>query len=361
MEGAGVGDNAWKAHAAMALVQAMMGGYHVVTKVALNVGMNQIVFCAFRDLLALSVLAPIALLHDRGRRPPVTGRLIWAFFYLGLTGIFGNQLLFLIGLSYTNPSYAAATQPAIPVFTFVFASIMGVEKLDLHTKETQLKILGTCVCVSGAAVMLIYRGPALFGNGSDLAFHGDMIVGNQAEHIGWWASGFLKLGLEKRHIGVLCLMGNCLCMAAFLALQAPVLEKYPASLSLTAYTYLFGALLMFISGIFTTRDSADWVMTKSEVIAILYAGILSSALSYGLITWSNKILGPALVALYNPLQPLMSSLLAAMFLGSSIFLGSVIGGFLIICGLYLVTWARHREDQLSRQMSSTDLLAEPLL
>ncbi|KAG0477799.1 hypothetical protein HPP92_012518 [Vanilla planifolia] len=340
MEGAGVGDNAWKAHAAMALVQAMMGGYHVVTKVALNVGMNQIVFCAFRDLLALSVLAPIALLHDRGRRPPVTGRLIWAFFYLGLTGIFGNQLLFLIGLSYTNPSYAAATQPAIPVFTFVFASIMGVEKLDLHTKESQLKILGTCVCISGAAVMLIYRGPALFGNGSDLAFHGDMIVGNQAEHIAWWASGFLKLGLEKRHIGVLCLMGNCLCMAAFLALQAPVLEKYPASLSLTAYTYLFGALLMFISGIFTS-DSADWVLTKSEVIAILYAGILSSALSYGLITWSNKILGPALVALYNPLQPLMSSLLAAMFLGSSIFLG--------------------REDQLSRQMSSTDLLAEPLL
>ncbi|KAL4329910.1 hypothetical protein AHAS_Ahas13G0347300 [Arachis hypogaea] len=43
---------------------------------------------------------------------------------LRIAKVVGNHLLFVIGLSFTNPSYAAALEPTVPVFTFLFSVIM---------------------------------------------------------------------------------------------------------------------------------------------------------------------------------------------------------------------------------------------
>lgn len=57
------------------------------------------------------------------------------------------------------------------------------------------------------------------------------------------------------------------------------MAKYPSSLSLTAYSYFFGTVLMVLCGFFANSDAADWSLTQSEMIAVFYAVCFNSLLT----------------------------------------------------------------------------------
>lgn len=53
--------------------------------------------------------------------------------------------------------------------------------------------------------------------------------------------------------------------------QAPVLKRYPANISVIAYSYFFGAILMVVTAFFMTNETTEWSLTQSEVFAVIYA------------------------------------------------------------------------------------------
>lgn len=98
--------------------------------------------------------------------------------------------------------------------------ICSTETLNLQKTEGQAKLGGTLVCVSGAIFMAMFRGPAVFGYKElDFAARSEISAKGQPEPAGWIMATFIDLGFDNWHLGVLCLIGNCMCMATYLAIQ----------------------------------------------------------------------------------------------------------------------------------------------
>ncbi|XP_024535901.1 uncharacterized protein LOC112348082 [Selaginella moellendorffii] len=66
---------------------------------------------------------------------------------------------------------------------------------------------------------------------------------------------------------------------------------------------------------------------------------------FGIQSWGVKQGGPMLVAAYQPLETIITIILAFFLLRESLNLGSLVGGSIILLGLYLVVWGKEREQR----------------
>jgi uncharacterized membrane protein len=61
--------------------------------------------------------------------------------------------------------------------------------------------------------------------------------------------------------------------------------------------------------------------------------------------WCNKKKGPVFVTMFNPLLTVMVTTLAYFIFGENLHVGSVIGGVLVILGLYMLLWGKDRDQE----------------
>lgn len=136
-----------------------------------------------------------------------------------------------------------------------------IETVRLDRKDGISKVAGTLLCVCGATVITLYKGPTIYSPTTHPSLQkipARLALGD--------ATG------KNWTLGCIFLIGHCLSWASWLVLQAPVLKKYPARLSVTSYQCLFGVLQFLAIAAIFERDPEKWhINTGAELFSVFYA------------------------------------------------------------------------------------------
>lgn len=289
------------------LVQVLICGYHILSKVAMKSGANPFAFIQLRIFLSLPVLFVITTVLDGF--PKARPRDLPWFAALGLTGILGNQVLFLLGVKYTNPDNSSAVQPLIPVLTTLISLLLGIEKIRIQSFEGVLKVTGITISMGAIALMLIY------------------------------AAGGTNI-----FIGNLCLVGNTICFSAFILLQKKPLTRY-SSAQTTFFAFLFACVYMLFFNI-PFYALSNFQLTTTGWAALCYAAFINSCTVFLLLAWCNRQVSGVVTTSFWAAQPPITTLMSIVFLKEDIALFEGIGGLMLIIGLFCVCWAKYRDQQL---------------
>ncbi|CAL9137560.1 unnamed protein product [Musa acuminata var. zebrina] len=337
------------------VVQLAYAGSNILCKLALEQGLSFLVFVVYRHLIALLILAPLAYVLERNRRPSLSFPLLVKVFILAMFGITIHQNVYYLGLDYTSPTVASALSNVIPALTFILTAILRMEKASLRSTKGRARILGTIFCISGALVFTFWKGFLLEG------FVKRPLIEMHAEGDVHHKEDWLK--------GSVLILTSYIAYTAWLILQAIILEVYPARLSLNTMICFFASLQSSAVALVFERNAASWRLDWNlQLLTIIYCvcspvcpaqrvvsfsnllpsnsvqGTVISCLTYYLLTYCIGEKGPVFAATFIPLQLVIVGFLSAFIFAERLHIGSLIGAFIIIVGLYCVLWGKSRDS-----------------
>ncbi|MCD7463836.1 hypothetical protein HAX54_051514 [Datura stramonium] len=344
----------WLPALLMTIIQIGYAGMNLLSKLAMNTGMNPFIHVAYRQTFAALIMCPIAYFRERSNRPTMTRSI---FFKIFLCSIFGgsiNQITYIVGLQHCNPTVASALTNLMPAFTFLLAVITGDERVQF-TRVCIAKVLGTLMSIGGAVILSVYHGPAV-------------PIGQPESH---WK--FLEVIAHKRsntgtnnnYLGPLLVMVSALSWSIWSIIQAKVNQEYAATYSSTGLMCFMASCVCLAIAFCIDHDQSDWSLTSSgiRVISATYSGVFCSALSYFVMSWCIGKKGPFFVSIFNPLPIIILAVLSWLLLGEKIFTGMIVGSTLIILGLLMVlwgNWVESEEKTLKTSVSKKEMAVENL-
>ncbi len=217
------------------------------------------------------------------------------FVLLGFLGIFVYFLLENFALSYTQATNVGLYMGAIPILTALLAHVITQdERLSANL------LIGFIVAMGGIGLVL------LEGVGFELRLKGDLLA---------------------------------LAAAAVFALYSVILTRAPKSyhyMVITRRSFFYGVIMMLIYYLLSGRTFDLQALGHPVVWTnLLYLGILSSGLAF--ILWHKGIeqIGSVSASNYIYLVPLITAITGVVVLDEVLTLRMVIGGILILLGLYL--------------------------
>ncbi|CAI9762719.1 unnamed protein product [Fraxinus pennsylvanica] len=298
-----------------------------------------------RHILAGLVMLPFAYFLERNIRPKLTLALFLEFFVLSLLGVSLTLNMYFTSLKFTSPTLLSCMVNTIASLTFILAVILRLEVVNIRRLRGIAKIIGTVLSLAGVMTMTLYKGPVLKNLGHTLIhIRGSTTVVH--EH---WLKGSLLT------------IASCITWSIWYIMQAYTLKRYPAQLSLATWMNFVGAAQSAIFTVIVQHKRDAWTIGLNiDLWSTIYGGIVISGIVTYIQLWCTEEKGPVFVTMFNPLSTLLVAILAYFVLGENLYVGSILGGGVVIIGLYLLLWGKEEDEAQTKLKEHEDTKAQIL-
>lgn len=224
----------------------------------------------------------------------------WGYFaLLGFLGITFHQWLQSTGLQTAQATTTAWIITSTPIFIALLGLILLKERLALY------QVVGILLATFGV-LLVVTKGDLASLTAGRFGTPGDFLVMISA--INW---------------------------AVFSTLSRPGLKKHPATLMMF---YVMGFGWLFTSILFFANSGSQQILTIpwDGWMAILFLGVLCSGIAYFFWYDALKVLPVAQTGAFLYLEPIITVVVAALLIKEAILLATLIGGIIILIGVWLV-------------------------